>query len=178
MYYEGLGALQAVDHIPAQNKAGSDLAAVVSQAATARNSGNLDQSTAQTLANRAYQIADSFAAFARSLGNSRADAGAAEIERLGHQIGNDILKGVQLPAPAMPPQQLTYAPEYTEQVPVGIVPAIQRTVQTVIRDARQGAADIIGGPEYVEARAPSLFPSWMLPAAAGLVGLYFFTKKR
>jgi hypothetical protein len=187
MYYggqTGLGNMGVIDHIPAQNKAGSDLAAVVSEAQGLKSNGQYDAASAQRLSASAITIADTFATWARSLHNSRADAGADQIQKLGHQIAADLLSSASLsPTPAaLPPQQVQYGPTAPPSVADTAIGTAQATITRVIDDVRQGAAQVVAGPDYSVAPAAqpgilSGLPEWAVPAAIGF-GLVFFLMRK
>jgi hypothetical protein len=177
----GLGATSYVDHIPAQNQAGNDLAAVVSQWANAKTSGAATVSLGTQLADRARQIGATFYSFAISLNNSRATAGANEIRSLANNIGasidSDVGKLPPAPSVLTPPQQTVVQPQPTNIVDAGIQ-AITRTIDRVVGDVIPGAVPQ-GPTDYgLPPAAPSSgLPDWLLPAAAGIAIVMFLGRK-
>ena len=175
--FYGLGV---IDHIPAQNQAGNDLAAVVSQWAAAKSNGSASTSLGSTLAARARQIGATFASFARSLHNERADRGANEIEALANQIAagidGDVGKLPAAPSSLQPPQQ-TIVPA-GDLISSGVT-AITRTIERVIGDVIPGAGPTPGPSDYglPPQGATSGLPDWLLPAAAGVALVLFMGRK-
>jgi len=170
----GLGALSVVDHIPAQNQAGADLASNVSRAAAMKQLGTLTIDAAQQLANEARAIGARFATFARGLHNSRADKGASEIETLANNIANGHLAAAQSAAvnTPLPPQQVTIQDG-------GVIPAITGAVSTITHEITRvldGGNGNTAPPDGMFPPAGNGLPEWALPAAA-VVALVWFMRR-
>lgn len=117
MYLAGVGV---VDHIPAQNQAGADLAAIVSQFQAARSAGSLTAELAAALASRAANVGMTFYNYTRTIGGDRALRGGDEILALSRQIAADIKAAAPAAstAPVSAPTATTpQAPVYTATAP-------------------------------------------------------------
>jgi hypothetical protein len=133
-----------VDHIPAQNQAGADLANVQTRFQAAVSSNTLTEALRAQLAAEALAIGTSFRSYAYSVGTDRARNGGNEIYALAQSISNNIAS-----APL-------------SQGPVAAAP-----VATGYANVTAGPADTLPGELIVSRQPATAAPA--IPGAAALV---------
>ena len=80
------------DHIPAQNQAGADLAAIVAGYQAVKASGTLNNAYIDAAQANALAVGQKFYDYTRTIGGSRALAGGDQIMSLAKQIAGDMDK--------------------------------------------------------------------------------------
>jgi hypothetical protein len=175
MYLGKLGP--TVDHIPAQNKAGADLATTLDQYNAIKNSGGLSMQVISTYAGKARSIGQVFHDYAYGIGSDRAKKGGDEILTLANKIATDMESDrnlvTTLPAPAAGTALVVPAPTLQE------APAPQPTIVSAAPVMPTGPATTFAPtvPVNVSPIAPESSGGIMgslgewLPWVAGAVGL-------
>jgi hypothetical protein len=177
MYLGKLGP--TVDHIPAQNKAGADLATTLDQYNAIKNSGGLSMQVISTYAGKARSIGQVFHDYAYGIGSDRAKKGGDEILTLANKIATDmesdrnLVTTLPAPLPAAGTQLVVPAPTLQE------APAPQPTIVSAAPIMPTGPATTFAPtvPVTVSPIAPDTSGGIMgslgewLPWVAGAVGL-------
>lgn len=169
--------------IDAQNVAGAELAAVVSEANARKDSGTLDPGSIQALRDRALAAASTFVA------GPHTTNGGKEITALASQIASDVSR--MAPSPGAPaPVPFVSAPPTPGYVPDiilqpesgGFLDIIGGAAGKVLREVTGGGGGVWAGPvpanpyPVFQAAPASGLPDWLLPAALGVGLVYLATR--